>query len=192
MHVGMLCTYWHLCSVVLVNYYVLTTCIDTILWKHLSDDNKSVSSQLARKKLDQYFGNASNTILSSSSALQARRMTVVLIDEIDYLKTKDDRTMYDFCNWPVMSNSKLFIIGVANTIDLLEQQTARNVSRAPSGPQLRLVFPPYSYEQMAAILVARLGEFRGIVMDENAIVLTSRKAAAAGGDVRRALNICQR
>jgi Cdc6-like AAA superfamily ATPase len=165
--------------------------VDTVLWKHLSG-GEAVSSSVAKKYLIKYFGEASNCVLSSSPALQSRPMTILLIDEIDYLKTRDESVMYNFCNWPLLVNSKLFVIGVANVMDLLEQQLTRNLSRNPAGKQLRLVFEPYNYSQLGDIIVDRLQEHVGILLTKETIELIARKAANAGGDVRRALRICQR
>lgn len=118
-------------------------------------------------------------------------MTILLIDEMDYLKTTPT-VMYDFCNWPMKTNSKLFVIGISNTIDLLEQQQGRNVSRTPIGKQNRIVFSAYVYDQMKIILESRLLEYTSTILDSKSIELIARKAAQAGGDIRRALKICQR
>ncbi len=47
--------------------------------------------------------------------------------------------MYDFCNWPLKQNSKIFVIGVANSIDLMEQQMNRNLSRSSEARSSKLV-----------------------------------------------------
>ena len=100
--------------------------------------------------------------------------------------------MYDFVSWPLKVNAKLFIIGVANTMDLVDQQVTRSASRVPQGQKLRYVFKPYDHDQIADILVGRLQTFAGSILDKTSLELVARKAANAGGDVRRALRICQR
>lgn len=165
--------------------------VDIILWKHLSGEIGNISVKTARIKLNRYFDE--RAALSKEDPLVANTpMTIVLVDEIDYMNTSRGSVMYDFIGWPLKNNAKIFIIGVANTMDLLEQQVARSSSRVPVGMKLRLVFKPYDYKQIGDILCARLCTFVGSILDEQSIELTARKAANAGGDVRRALRICQR
>ena len=75
-------------------------------------------------------------------------MTVLLIDEIDYIQTRDEKVLYDFSNWPLKANSKLFVIGVANAIDLVERYIGRTTSRSPLTAQNRIVFAPYDFNAM--------------------------------------------
>lgn len=158
-------------------------------------DKQNVSSGTALKKLDAYFDGAHHTVFSTSKELQERKVTILLIDEMDYLSvsgTHAGTVLYNFCNWPLKVNSKLFVIGISNTIDLLERQMNRNQSRQPQGKNTRMVFAPYNHTQMTQILHSRLLEFASSVMDDKSIEYVARKAAMAGGDVRRALRICQR
>ena len=167
---------------------------DVLLWKHLCPDAQktpNISATTAKAKLAAYFDDAHQAVYSTNKELQDRRVTVLLIDEMDYLKTSVD-VMYNFCNWPLKLNSKLLVIGISNTIDLLEQQMERSMSRNPAGKKHRMVFKPYSFDQMSIILHSRLLEFADTILDEKSIEFIARKAAQAGGDVRRALKICQR
>ena len=42
---------------------------------------------------------------------------MVFIDEIDYLKTKDEEVLYNIFDWTQTEASHLAIIAVSNTID---------------------------------------------------------------------------
>jgi hypothetical protein len=167
------------------------------LWKHLCPEGQkqNINASAAFKKLDAYFEEAHNTVASTSKELKERKTTILLIDEMDYLSSSGSHAgtvMYNFCNWPLKLNSKLFVIGISNTIDLLEKGLNRNQSRLQAGKSKRLVFPAYSFADMAHILHSRLLEFASSIIDEKSIEFVARKSAQAGGDVRRALRICQR
>lgn len=178
---------------------LILTSIDVQLWKHLCPPGQKsdINASEAGKKLVAYFDQAQNTVLSTDPELQARKMTILLIDEIDYLRSSGSQAglvMSHFTNWPLKANSKIFVIGISNTIALLEQQDNenRNQSRQQIGHNRRQVFKPYSFDQMNEILHSRLLEFASSIIDDKSIEFVARKAAQAGGDVRRALRICQR
>ena len=135
--------------------YVIYLCIffvDSVLWKHLSPNGVSLSANTARLKLHDYFDHLEHSNQQSST----RRMTVLLIDEIDYIQTKDEKVLYDFSNWPLKANSKLFVIGVANAIDLVERYIGRTTSRTPVTAQNRIVFAPYPFNAIQSMRVLLL------------------------------------
>lgn len=112
---------------------------------------------------------------------------VLLIDELDLLVTRNQSVLYNILDWPNRPNSKLVVIGIANTMDLPEKLLPRISSRM--GIQ-RLCFGPYNYHQLQEIISTRL---KGIdVFERQAIEFASRKVAAISGDARRALEICRR
>ncbi|KAL6128527.1 hypothetical protein ACLB2K_071882 [Fragaria x ananassa] len=112
---------------------------------------------------------------------------ILLIDELDLLVTRNQSVLYNILDWPTKPNSKLVVIGIANTMDLPEKLLPRISSRM--GIQ-RLCFGPYNYRQLQEIISSRL---RGIdAFEKQAIEFASRKVAAISGDARRALEICRR
>ncbi|XP_075095748.1 origin of replication complex subunit 1B [Nicotiana tabacum] len=115
------------------------------------------------------------------------RPCILLIDELDLLVTRNQAVLYNILDWPTKPNSKLIVIGIANTMDLPEKLLPRISSRM--GIQ-RLCFGPYNYQQLQEIIVTRLN---GIdAFEKPAIEFASRKVAAVSGDARRALEICRR
>ncbi|PKI42515.1 hypothetical protein CRG98_037104 [Punica granatum] len=115
------------------------------------------------------------------------RPCILLIDELDLLVTRNQLVLYNILDWPTKSNSKLIVIGIANTMDLPEKLLPRISSRM--GIQ-RLCFGPYNYLQLQEIISTRL---KGIdAFEKQAIEFASRKVAAISGDARRALEICRR
>ena len=45
-------------------------------------------------------------------------MTVLLVDEIDMLMTRDQSVLYNVFSWPHFPGARLAVIGIANTLDL--------------------------------------------------------------------------
>lgn len=112
---------------------------------------------------------------------------ILLIDELDLLVTRNQSVLYNILDWPTKPNSKLIVIGIANTMDLPEKLLPRISSRM--GIQ-RLCYGPYNYQQLQEIISSRLN---GIdVFEKVAVEFASRKVAAVSGDARRALEICRR
>lgn len=55
--------------------------------------------------------------------------SVVLMDELDQLLTAKQDVVYNFFNWPAMRDSQLFVIAVANRMDLPQHLAAKIKSR---------------------------------------------------------------
>ena len=68
--------------------------------------------------------------------------TVCLVDEMDYLLSKDSTILYNFFSWPMQSQSGLIFIGVANTTNLPEVLTSRLQSRLDIHREVRAPPPP--------------------------------------------------
>lgn len=51
------------------------------------------------------------------------------MDELDQLLTAKQDVVYNFFNWPTMRDSQLFVVAVANRMDLPQQLAAKVKSR---------------------------------------------------------------
>eukprot|EP00963_Diacronema_lutheri_P008823 scaffold776_cov347-Pavlova_lutheri.AAC.21 len=114
-------------------------------------------------------------------------VTVLLIDELDQLVTRNQSVLYNLFEWPHRQGARLCVISIANTMDLPERMLPRITSRLGF---TRLGFSPYSQQQIQEIVRSRLqgtAAFR-----PEGIEYASRKVAAVSGDVRRALELCRR
>lgn len=56
-------------------------------------------------------------------------ISVVVIDELDYLVTKQQKVLYCLFDWPTLPTSKLAVVAIANTMDLPERMIPRVASR---------------------------------------------------------------
>ena len=84
----------------------------------------------------------------------------------------------------------LFVIGIANTLDLTDRILPRLQTHAKCRPQL-LHFPPYTKDQIVTILQERLGSNTELDIDPMAVQFCARKSAAIHGDLRKALDVCR-
>lgn len=72
-------------------------------------------------------------------------LRVLIIDEIDNLKTRDFEVLYSIFEWTKHKKSKLIIISISNTLDFPETLTAKVASRMG---RKSIVFKPYTSEQI--------------------------------------------
>jgi len=147
-----------------------------LIWQEISGE-RGVSPKRAGKSIPAHF-------LKNDPS---RKFCVLVVDELDYMVTRSQQVLYNIFDWPSYAASKLIVIGIANTMDLPERLHARVASRMG---KLRLVFKPYTREQVQAILMGRIGALGN--MDQNAVRMIAMKIAGSSGDIRRALEICKR
>lgn len=62
-----------------------------------------------------------------------RLLTVLLVDEIDMLMTRDQSVLYNVFGWPHCPGARLAIIGIANTLDL-PQRLMPKIARCVHAP----------------------------------------------------------
>jgi Cdc6-like AAA superfamily ATPase len=160
------------------------------LWDFLRGEDSKCSAQVAVSKLDAYFSGK-----SGCEADNTDRVTVLLLDEIDYLETKTQSVLYNFFDWPSRSfdsksKKRLVVIGVSNTLNLPERLHPRVRSRLGS---TRIFFKSYSSNETVAILNAKLKQASPSysVFDHDAIVFAAKKTASLSGDLRKAFVIAR-
>uniref|UniRef100_A0A1A8GBY1 Cell division control protein n=2 Tax=Nothobranchius korthausae TaxID=1143690 RepID=A0A1A8GBY1_9TELE len=117
---------------------------------------------------------------------------LLVLDEMDQLDSKAQDVLYTLFEWPHLPSSRLCLIGIANALDL----TDRILPRLQAGPHQRpllLNFPPYSRQELAAIVQDRLAQASAeALLDASAVQFCARKVSAVSGDARKALDICRR
>jgi len=90
--------------------------------------------------------------------------------------------------WPAMDNSRVILIGIANSLDLTERLLPRLKMHTQSCPPQLMQFNAYTQNEIAAILTHRHTEIDAM-LDPKAIELCARKVAAMTGDIRKAFNV---
>lgn len=84
---------------------------------------------------------------------------LLVLDEMDQLDSKAQDVLYTIFEWPYLPNSRLCLIGIANALDLTDRILPRLRARPRCHPQL-LHFPPYSREELVAIVQDRLTQVK--------------------------------
>nr|ALO23489.1 Cdc6 [Locusta migratoria] len=156
----------------------------TIYSKICSELNLKTST----KTIKEYVKNIEK-LLSTS-----KKMILFILDEIDQLDSRNQSVLYTLFEWPSKPDSKLVLIGIANALDLADRVRVlpRLQARVELKPTL-IHFPPYTKQQIVAILSSRLSEFNVNQIFSPAIVhLLAAKVASMSGDARRALDIGRR
>lgn len=121
-----------------------------------------------------------------------RKMTLLVLDEIDQLINNKQSLLYTIFEWPSIPNSKLILIGIANALDLTNRVLPRLQGNAKLKPTL-LHFSCYTKQQIVTIITQRLKEAcTDYDFPESAIHLLSAKIAAFSGDIRKAIDIANR
>ncbi|XP_033097648.1 cell division control protein 6 homolog [Anneissia japonica] len=121
------------------------------------------------------------------------RMILMVLDEIDYLDSKNQEVLYTMFEWPSLSKSRAVLIGIANALDLTDRILPRLQARVNCRPAV-LNFVPYSKDQIVTILADRLKETDSSeeVFEGAAIQFCARKVSSVAGDIRKALDVCRR
>lgn len=133
--------------------------------------------------------------------------SVIILDEIDSLITRDQDVLYKIFEWASLPNSRLVLIGISNALDLTDRVLPR--LRAKSCEPQLLNFNPYQVSEISSIIKDRL--FSLVEDPENpfgpapkpaegaapplvqplAIEFCARKVASSMGDLRTALDVCR-
>lgn len=138
------------------------------------------------------------SVPSGSSPLEAIReyasssgpKTVIVLDEVDFLICREQTVLYPVFEWSC-GMSRLVTVGIANSLDLptrlLPWLRGRNCM-----PEM-LPFAPYTAPALQAIVQQRLAgaSTDNTMLSGGAILLASKKVAAASGDARLVLDVCR-
>ncbi|KAH8319443.1 hypothetical protein KR067_008996 [Drosophila pandora] len=122
----------------------------------------------------------------------AKKMLLLVLDEIDQLCTSRQEVLYTIFEWPALPGARLLLVGIANSLDLTDRALMRLNARCELKPRL-MHFPPYSKQQIVEIFKSRLAEAEVLdVFPPVTLQLLAAKVSAISGDVRRALDIGRR
>ncbi|MCO5588650.1 hypothetical protein L7F22_042607 [Adiantum nelumboides] len=118
-----------------------------------------------------------------------KRMLLLIVDEVDFLLSKDQVILRELFELPAQKKSRCILIGISNSIDLADRclQSFNSLSCRP----VVIPFSPYSKDQVLAVLNQRLKVLSFSAFHPAALELCARKVAAASGDMRRALHVCR-
>ncbi|CAL4953598.1 unnamed protein product [Urochloa decumbens] len=125
----------------------------------------------------------------SNKETAPRRMMLVIVDEMDYLITRDRAVLHDLFMLTTCPYSRCILIGIANAIDLADRFLPKLESL--NCKPLVVTFRAYSKDQISDIIKHRLKVLEYDVFEPLALEFCARKVAAATGDMRKALGVCR-
>ncbi|CAL5008918.1 unnamed protein product [Urochloa decumbens] len=125
----------------------------------------------------------------SNKETAPKRMMLVIVDEMDYLITRDRAVLHDLFMLTTCPYSRCILIGIANAIDLADRFLPKLESL--NCKPLVVTFRAYSKDQISDIIKHRLKVLEYDVFEPLALEFCARKVAAATGDMRKALGVCR-
>lgn len=126
---------------------------------------------------------------SQKGQTSSDRMLLIIVDEMDYLITKDRAVLHDLFMLTTLPFSRCILIGIANAIDLADRFLPKLESL--NCKPIVVTFRAYSKDQILKIIQQRLMVLGYNVFQPSALEFCARKVAAASGDMRRALDVCR-
>eukprot|EP00980_Cylindrotheca_fusiformis_P003743 scaffold831_cov109-Cylindrotheca_fusiformis.AAC.5 len=160
-------------------------------WEALTGCKHVGPHELASSKLKDLF-----TSPKPQNMVDESTVTVLLLDEIDYLITEKQTVLYDFFDWPkqaweLPNARRLVVVGISNTLNLADQLLPSVQSRL--GAENKCLFQSYNLKDTIAILKTKLKEASPEIkiFEDDAILLASKKTAGLSGDIRKAFQICR-
>ncbi|XP_072502448.1 cell division control protein 6 homolog isoform X2 [Notamacropus eugenii] len=152
----------------------------------------AIAQEICQERVSKSSGKDLMRKLEKHMTSEKAPMILLVLDEMDQLDSKGQDVLYTLFEWPWLRNSRLVLIGIANSLDLTDRILPRLQARTKCRPQL-VNFPPYTKEQIATILQDRLKQVSSDqVLDNAAIQFCARKISAVSGDARKALDVCRR
>lgn len=168
----------------LVNCYknIRTAFVNCVICNNENDVFREIYKQLTKSKKIIALSRLKNEIEKIFTTTSSQ--IVVVLDEIDGVKTKNNLFHYYVFQWPAIY-AMVSLIGIANSLDL----TVRVLPKLKllQVPQI-LTFAPYGKNVLVTIIKEKLASEN---LNSQAVELCSRKVAAMTGDVRTAIQIAR-
>ena len=145
---------------------------------------------MTKEQLAATAGKKRRSSVTESDLVKQTGLIFLILDEIDGMLggRNCEEIMGSLLALASSEGSRLVIIGIANSIDLMQQLTRPGAvfHRFNLKPK-NIIFPTYLREQVSQLLQERLDTLPGPVIDPKAIQFCARKIANGTGDMRRAL-----
>ena len=93
----------------------------TLLWRALSGE--FLSSKKAEIQLAAFFRQRCEAYERNDDP--ERKHIICLMDELDFLITKDEEVIYNFFTWSLRAGNGILLLGVSNIMDLPERLSNR-------------------------------------------------------------------
>lgn len=168
-------------SMVCLNGYVIQKSSDIYmtLLQHFSHTRWSGSSN-ALCNPDQAAALLEKKLRHSRSSSP---FSLIVLDEADKMIEKYSKAFFKIIDWLSLPNVNLKLITISNTMDLnMDSKTKSRLDLTR-----KLVFEPYSIDELKRILTRRISHISPKLFNEVAVNLLCQQVASQYGDVRRLL-----
>ncbi|CAF0940474.1 unnamed protein product [Brachionus calyciflorus] len=172
--------------------------------KNIQNMYKTVLSEMISNKIDSNLAmpkrctKESLQKLIESCITSIKHHLVLVLDEIDQIETtiKNASDIYKLFELPYLPNSKLILIGIANSLDFTDRLLPR-LELTPEHKPKVIKFLPYTKDDIINIVKDRLSKVQlmydnCVIIDDKALMLCASKIASTNGDIRKVLDICRR
>ncbi|OAF71956.1 hypothetical protein A3Q56_00277 [Intoshia linei] len=179
----------------------ITNSFKAVKYVHLNGMESTGPNQIYSKMVQQLTGRKMSTTKSLPCLVNLfginliektqKKYTsaLIVIDELDMLVgSQKNSAIYNIFDWPNQSKSCLVVLAIANAMDLPERLSAKISSRIGLN---RLTFEPYYYDELIKIIKYKCTSILPSIGSKN-VEFISRKVASLSGDVRRAIDTCNK
>ena len=159
------------------------------LWVDLTGDSCS-SSNNANLYLENLFKKQQlpkKMVVSKALWKRLKQPKILIIDEIDFLWTRNQNVFYNIFDWQHYPYSYLTTISIANTLDFPDRILTKIQSRMGKNT---LVFKTYYHHEIEKIIKKRLEGSK--VFEPKTIEFIAKKSASFSADIRKSLQICRK
>lgn len=107
---------------------------------------------------------------------------ILVIDEIDFLLTKNETFLYNLFEMPFLENANIFIIAISNTLGCLSSKVESRIGKN------RVEFKPYTSDQLMKAIMASSKTSK---VDKKSLELITKRIASSTGDIRKVKEIVE-
>lgn len=162
------------------------------LLKYLNLDFVYLNCSILKNKTEIFkkIGTSTNCIRLSTDKIsnlrnhymKCNQRHILIIDEIDFLFTKNEKILYNLFELPFLENSNLIIIVISNTLGSLSSKTESRIGKN------RIEFKPYSADQLKNVI---LSENKNDQIDMQSLDLITKRIASSTGDIRKVKDLVE-
>lgn len=145
------------------------------VYNNAKNKNSMVRSSGLRKRLETNFLRKGR-----------QRPILLFIDEVEHIVSGDFTAITSLITWSTAKNSRLFLVGIANLVDLPERLNAHLGQISMK----RIIFNSYSSAEIVSILKHRLGTHVSLFKSPAVFQFIGSKVSKTKGDARLAFELC--
>lgn len=159
------------------------------------------SSKIVLQRICNGLGLGKYTIYNESEMIvrickkitsRSAKPQILVLDELDQLpQSKNANLIKSIFDWPNLPNSRLILVGIANTVNLTARYQVVSALIGKEESFTKVLFRPYNSKEIKEILEWYLQNdenFEDELVEPKALDMIAKKFARENGDIRGALN----